>query len=219
MWYKVKRILVGTQQVRPVWKPWSNTIAYFPFENDQLDHSWNWLTINNTLNKETIGYSLTQAMSNTAVINSTFVKFLWCWYIVNSISNTSLPLGILWPVNLGSSIYYAWSKNSSQRNKILTYQWSNWTVVWNTEWMSYNNWHYLAFSFYNWVLYVCRDWVVSVQYNGTPYQYSDNNFVLMQKWSWINFKVTYSNLIAESEWWSSENMTSYYNQTKSNYWL
>ena len=30
MWYKVNKIYVGTQQVRPVWKPWSNTIAYYP---------------------------------------------------------------------------------------------------------------------------------------------------------------------------------------------
>lgn len=201
------------------WSPNANTIAYFPFEEDQLDHSWNWLTINNTLTKETIGYSLTQAMSNTFVANSTFIKFVWCWYIVNSINSSSYALGILWTTNLGGSVYYAWNPTSSQRNKILTYQWSNFSVVWNTDWMSYYNWHYLAFSFYNWVLYVCKDWVVTVQYNWTPYDYWDCNIGLMQKWSWVNFKITYSNLIAESEWWSEEEIVNYYNKTKSTYWL
>lgn len=201
------------------WTPWKNTIAYFPFENDQLDHSWNWLTINNTLNKETIGYSLTQDMSNTHVANSTFIKFVWCWYIVNSINNNSYPVGILWTNNLGASVYYIWNGYSSQRNKILTYQWSDFTVVWSTEWMSYYNWHYLAFSFYNWVLYVCKDWVVTVQYKWTPDPYSGCNIGLMQKWSWVNFKVTYSNLIVESEWWTQQQITAYYNQTKSLYWI
>ena len=41
MWYKVNKIRVGTQQVRPSWwTPWSNTLFYLPLESDTTDHSW-----------------------------------------------------------------------------------------------------------------------------------------------------------------------------------
>ena len=39
--------------------PWANTIAYFPFKDDILDHSWNGTSLTNTqyFSKDTIGYN------------------------------------------------------------------------------------------------------------------------------------------------------------------
>jgi hypothetical protein len=47
MWYKLKRIMMRPngveKQVRPTsgWKPWANTIAYYPLEINTNDYSWN----------------------------------------------------------------------------------------------------------------------------------------------------------------------------------
>lgn len=58
MGYKIKRILVWTQQVRPdTWKPWANTIAYW-----ELNGNWNdtknnyWVTTYTTTNYDATWY-------------------------------------------------------------------------------------------------------------------------------------------------------------------
>ena len=50
MWYKINKIRVGTQQVRPdTWTPWPNTLWYWTFDdmnaNQITDVSWNWNNI------------------------------------------------------------------------------------------------------------------------------------------------------------------------------
>lgn len=50
MWYKLKRIMIRPQgverQIRPSgwwgWQPWANTLAYYQFNDDLTDSSWNW---------------------------------------------------------------------------------------------------------------------------------------------------------------------------------
>ena len=42
MGYKLQKIYVWSQQVRPSgWQPWANTLAWYPLETDTKDYSWN----------------------------------------------------------------------------------------------------------------------------------------------------------------------------------
>ena len=59
------------------WKPWANTIAYFPFENDTADHSGNGVTLTTTSTpiQQSIGYKFTWQTS----ISSNQVKTVSVW--------------------------------------------------------------------------------------------------------------------------------------------
>ena len=199
-----------------IWEVNANTLAYFPFTEDQLDHSGNWNTINKTLTKETIGYSTSNSGGNCGCNTITSnINFFWAWYKINSI-NTSTIVWMLSINHLWGTVYRPWHSSSSIRGKIQTYSWSGFTVVWETSWMSTSWWHYLAYSYYNGTLYLCKDGEVSSYYTWTLYDYW-TSITLCQFGGWASANITFSEVIAESAWWDTEKMVDYYNRTKWNY--
>ena len=223
MWYKVKRILVGTNQVRPYrYNPWSNTVAYYPLTSSTTvnDLSWNSRTLTNSWSVtfwtykwvDCAYFSWSNYLYNSSVYsnqNAITVSW-WMYFIANSqYSDNVFRWGNnLWPwvdrTNNNNfrcspwlSAYIAISSDTTWRHYAFTYSWwSTWTL-----------------KFYvNWVLI----WTYS---SATP-----------PSSSWIAISRSYNNNEGYFKWWQSniivENkvrtdteVLNYYNKSKSNYWL
>ena len=208
-----------------VWSPWSNTIAYFPFVSDTLDHSWNWtsLSINNcTFVKDTsnvTGYKFTYWSSwdsNIYFINSN-VQFLCFWFKINSIN--SWYNSTLWYIRSHWISYWPAHYESDIRNKIVVFTNSSYTRWAITDWFTYNAWHNIALWYDGTKLKVGKDWVLSDFYTGSWYNFGDNKIFIVWSSNSAQQITTVSEVIAESACWSASDYLNYYNLTKSNYWL
>lgn len=206
------------------WIPWSNTIAYFPFKDDVLDHSWNWNVLSNTqyLSKQSLWYKWQFSQWQTWLwINAVFTnsqwnaKFISVWYKVDSAS---------WNSNLLSIWKYwsAWYNPSHWRSdlswKIAIFTNSSWTIGASTNWMSFNARHHLTI-WYDWSkVLISKDWVQTTLYNWSWYNFW-NDIVIVWWWNNTNMVAYVSNFICESVCWTAQEVQDYYNNTKSLYWI
>lgn len=209
MGYKIKRILAGTQQVRPSgWTPWSNTLAYFPLQWDWLDKVWSF-TLDNTGTQQTLWRRFTSASQlNTGV---TWVKTLSWWVKIASASGSSWwqcwILASYWNyvcyLSAGEwKYFYAWVSNrgyTSSSVDIIDNKWhhvvitNNWTnIIWYVDWVAYNL--------------------------NTPSLTSLSKYLVFKSTN-NTIDVTLSEVIYENKQRTSQEVADYYNKTKSKYWL
>lgn len=205
--------------------PWANTILYFPFENDADDHSWNWYSLDVSGTQETIGRTF-----NTYVYlnkSSEWTKFISCWIkILNrgswySSSADWALFAISWPDwYMCYRIYdYYWSTDAityTYRVSSSTQDAAKVTVnstIW--EWV-YLCWYYdsnvWSVGFINWQKYI-----ISTQTPRTWWEPTRDGFFL-NKWT-TKASITLSDVIAESVIWTDQQITDYFNATKSKYWV
>ena len=212
--FEVKNIYIGEYG----WKPWENTIAYFPFETDQLDATGNYtLTANWT--QQTIGYKF-NVQCGVTWWEIPWINFIGMWYNTHNEK-------LYWNYDICACAkhwyiaYNPWHSQSNVQNKIVVFSTSSFTLAASASWMSFDNRHYQAWS-YDWSkILLCQDWVVTTFYNGSGYDFW-NAFTLNNYWNWWDSSLqwtTFSNVIIENTGWTSQKMIDYYNQTKSNYWL
>ena len=192
--------------------PWANTIAYFPFENDQLDSVWT-VTINATGTKETIGYRF-DITTNGTTTNLTTARFVNFWVKFGNIKSSWWPDYVDQAVTLGSGeITYNYSHTLSDFHKTISYQswvstWGHSTAIPTTSWVWYN----FAYGYDGTKIVGYLNWTKVAEI--TTSIYNTNNRKI---WSYID--ETLSNLIYETTPRTDQEVTDYYNQTKSNYWL
>lgn len=227
---KVKRIMLWDKQVRPTWyTPWSNTIAYYKFDWNLNDSSWN--SRNLSMSAWTFSYSAltswakyVQTNKNAYSTEISDLPFSQSAYTVsfrlsyaNWISNTEWCTVIeMWDSsNILRPVLY-WASTST-----------NTFTVMNTG-LSYtpsvsNSWHYYAITLdgSNTKLYV--DWVLKWTAS-LPWITASTVYFRLNTPKWVtNTKMTSENklseLIFENQTWNLDDVLNYYNQTKSNYWL
>jgi len=202
------------------WKPWSNTVAYFPFVDDALDHSWNWTVLTYwTATKQNLWYSVTQ---RAWFLNSNVKTVLW-WV---KISSTTYPydMFVMWNDNAGAA-YYFYHVQSNFNQKFLCFYNSSYNASTASYTMDLNKWYLIGTTIDTENNKVCwyANWQKVFEYNWTWYNFgSDINFFHEQRdwWWWYWSNVCYlSECIAESKARTDSEFADYYNQTKSNYWL
>lgn len=217
MWYKVKKIYQWSNLVRPKWKPWPNTIAYYPLEKNFNDYSWNWynLTVSNAtitnLNWVSCGlYSNGRAYNATPTVWSTRTLVAWFY------NQTSWIL--VWTGATQSWYYAIMMSNNWDKIQISDF----YTTGYSSSSISSNSWH-LWVAIADWAnMYIYVDWVLANSWThsntlsstwvsawGKPFtnQYTDY-------FSWY-----LSNVILENKARTAQEISNYYNQTKSKYWL
>jgi len=241
MWYKVKRIMVWQnwqeKQVRPYrFNPWSNTLLYLPLESDTNDHSWNSYTITKswTITKSDIGYQFgsngrsylsTPSLSLDGITDLT-VCF---WQYVTTVPSKShiMVSKYIWYNSSPWVCFNFWMYNHNP--------WWFWHkmlfMIWNTsdtlkEYYSTNDplwwWKLITGTLSSWTMKSYINWTIDGSVSSvwtfkkvsTPiyiwaYQATNNEYLVWKL----------SNVIIESKARTSEEISNYYNQTKSNYWL
>lgn len=210
------------------WLPWSNTVWYYPLTATSTvnDMSWN----NNTLtnNGSVTFWTNAWVSSGSFTWASTYLslgKALFTW-------NSSFTVSI-WFYNVPNSSYLVnmiwWVGNNSQQNWIVFYKNDDWKIMYWYWWTNQstwvncptNSWHLLTVT-YNWTsIKTYLDWTLintgSVSLNLTNTRTvigASLNTTPTSKWCWY-----LSEAIFENRVWTAEQVTWYYNQTKSLYWI
>lgn len=240
---EVSAVFVWDTQVRPSgWKPWANTIAYWKLETDGADYSWNGYNL--TLNWITFqtSWNLKYAEVTTAGQNSyqpwVFTQAnVWTGdFCLNFWFNPVNPWSKLPVMFLDSpdihpypwvNIFFDPNNIAGMWDGIIFRLGSNGEHTSTTTASSlYNWWHNVVYTRLNWVCSAYIDWVSTI----TPY--SDNTNISQLWWYsayviWWNGSsqtrwntwAKFSNMICEKAWWTAQEVSAYYNQTKSTYWL
>ena len=231
-WYKIKKVRIWVnwveKQIYPAgWKPWSNTVAYYKFDWNLNDSSWNSRNL------------------SMATWSFTYWTESWWWKYVltnkSAYSNTiSMPLSANWTVS-----FYACSPQSVTNDYSCTFfdfQWQNWWWIQlrpeNPNWII-TFWSTSASNpIWNWDYYtvtssnsatktVYKNWVNIGTYQGSEATTSNLMFRLnsvMYRWDGRNYEkhstiIKLWELIVEWTTRTTQEIQDYYNQTKSNYWL
>lgn len=218
------------------WKPWANTIAYYKFEWDAKDYSWNWhdLTASwnvsyTTLNWRQVVYMQgSSSWNSTKLVTATFTTSanvpatfsIWCRTNANG---WSIPNGYqLLIYYLQSSPYYrqwiytSWGNNRDY--KIGTNQNLQSTWVYPDIWD--NTFHLVTATFttsnmklyIDWTLKYTWTWTSALSYNWKILVWSNDD-----SYYWFNWYIW--DTIIENIAWDDAAIANYYNQTKANYWL
>jgi hypothetical protein len=240
-WYKIKRILVWQwwqeKQVYPAgWKPWANTVAYYPLTSNFNDASWNSRNLTNTnVSTTTLSWVLCAYFngSNSYLTYSWFALWntartinLWLNYIrPNSSSDRLWIIHIANPsANTQASLYWSLWSQIKTSTTICTADWYNSSAESQTATIS-------SWLWYN--LVITQEWTTVKLYLNWDLKFTISSYPNQQAApSWrrlwascrsidINqyFKWYLSSVILENKVWSTDDIANYYNQTKSNYWL
>lgn len=209
------------------WTPWENTIAYYPLTSSTTtsDMSWNSRTLTNnwttfwTYQWVDCAY-LTASKKYLATPTLTWSDIktisVWAYWNWTFYPNTSTyaVLFTYWVLNSNTKIYiydksdgklyfeYDWT-NYKISTPYVSGAWYNLVITIGTDTKMYINWNYI-WSCNNWTP---TNWVLCFWTFTWNTQSTDTYY-----W-WI------SKLILESSIWSATDVSNYYNQTKSNYWL
>jgi hypothetical protein len=219
------------------WQPWANTLAYYPLETDTNDYSWNgrnmtnsWITFSDgvwVFNGSSMA-TVTGSGWNINKPNMTIQARFKCNY---STTNKSYTIVSRWEnsPSSNSNVCYMMALNYSSGTTYIM----SWFAKWSDT--SYNPW-YFAHSISKNVWYlmtlVNENWNSQKLYlNGT--QIASSNVITQQNINSIPLVIwntyyrsnqTYfvgnvSNVILEDKARTAQEISDYYNLTKTNYWL
>ena len=238
---KIKKVYLGRKQIYPDWwSPGENTIAYYPLETNANDYSWNnyHATTNNVIFTETwnlkyaevswVSWSNRWYCSIPAVFTNQNVG-TWDFTVsmrVYPVTTSNYPMAF-WDSN-NNPPYYWINIFLNENGKILfrlnrnTQKYSTSTyssLIWS--------WHHIVYTRIEWT---CIAYIDSIQ-EVTPYtdttNISQSNWTAYFLWrqgtlqpqgrntNWAKF----SKIICEKVWWTAQEISNYFNQTKWNYWL
>jgi len=227
---EIKKIVVfpdgvTEKQIRPVWwKPWVNTIAYYPLNSTYTnkDQSWNnrngtttWtLTYSDNYCQFTSGNYIsiptsipygTNPFTLSIWFNSPNVSWHQNWFY-NQFHSRTNDSAIWLFVNAGQLGF--WSKWNNDRNNITS--------------ISANTW-YNAIITYNWSTLTCYVNWIQVGTKTRTISTTTPNYSWIGRWSELNGTVyciaKLSNYIIENTVRTAQEVANYYNLTKWNYWL
>ena len=220
------------------WQPNENTLAYYPLDWDLNDYSWNnrnltasWTPIYTTLGERQVAsYNGTWEWTYT---NNALLKWMPAFtYVVwiNPSQITSWTTGTETNWNMVMTItedsnYSAFDKTLAlwETNKATSYVYYNGQKKSIQSWVSTNAWQMLASVFDGTTLKTYVNTTNnSISCWGSYTGYSNATLVVGAKINSGYLKSYYwlmSNVIIEDKAWTAEEITDYYNYTKSNYWI
>jgi hypothetical protein len=216
------------KQVRPTWwQPWANTVAYFPFKNDTLDTQWNLTLTYNQIQQDTVGYKVTGWVRTSYTWHT--VNYVGGWYNIQQLQTTwSWKCVALNCVDNPAMWNYPVHTNNTPLNqKFYVFKNSSFSLATVSAPISNEVWHHVAISYVQSEnkTYGYLDWTQYLIYSGKWYNFWDNSIIFGSwnnnntdtiSWDWI---CLVSDVIFESQWWTAQDVSDYYNLTKSNYWL
>ena len=219
------------------WKPWVNTLIYYPLTSDLVDVMWNWNTGTATWNVTFNANPWSTTWCYVQWQNNIYVTGLSLW--VNGKSTVTLNYWANF-VSLKEYAALVWhngnydnqepTKLISERGfQFLWCKWSNWNCYTDAENIPLNSWyHNFGFAIDNWTIKMYIDGQ-KVSFKSWLYSY---NIWTVQNWTselqlgywwtyWTSRTSTWyvRDYIVETIAWSEDDFLNYYNQTKKKFWL
>lgn len=227
---EVSAVFVWDTQVRPSgWKPWANTIAYRPLENDTNDATWTFTTSTSTWITYTTVWWVTSAHGarNCEVIvtpwniitTSLTGQTISLWYYVATqttsyrrylVTFSSKWYNCSWVCLKDGKIQYSEGVSWYWTSSIIANAWTNVIITWDSN---------ARKMYINWTLVYTWSWSSSPRWN-RPNNY-DNVQYIMSPWANYNESIEWNmkDLIFEKVARTAQEISDYYNQTKSKYGL
>ncbi len=226
-------VLPGPEHPRT---PWANTLAYYPLKENGNDASWKW----NNLTAQNITYStlwwvttaifawtntngFSWAVANIPQGNSDMTISLWCY-----LDNSSIPSGNYidwtlwryWTAGYNNMRALAWFTGWINGNVISQY-WTNSSRLWDTKTQAWTN-IIVTYSSSTFTLYQdgVSKWTwsynISTSWNTLRIwwltAWASGSYIYAWKW-WIR------DFIIEDKARTADEISTYYNKSKSDYWL
>jgi hypothetical protein len=218
------------------WKPWANTLAYRPLESNANDIVWgyNWTSISwisyDTLSSWKKVAKITSSTSNIS-ISWSIAWIIWSWdYTISYwIYMTWTVLSEIW------LMFWVWTDSSPwewpQIYLDTEWRWSAWALRFSTQYWNWvssssknllNKWHYITFTRESWACKWYIDWVLEWSFTSSTAFSSWNTWFLFARWTshqCLASNSMGSEFILENKARTAQEISDYYNLTKSNYWL
>jgi hypothetical protein len=211
-----------TYPVEKKWKPWANTYIYYPFTSNLVDQMWNGntgtMTWTCTFDSST-GIHVTWRSGNYVTWLSNWInnRNLFTWNVWVKAETTTQASYLIWKATAYASTQAQWVNVYSDIQI--------WICVGNTFyqwWVTQDQkWHNMCLVEENNTTKIYIDWnLISTQSWWTV-----NNVSEMQLWWWWQYGTSRAcdgyikDYIVETIAWTADEVSAYYNQTKSNYWL
>lgn len=200
------------------WKPWPNTIAYYPLVTDGKEWSWkSWIDMTATWLSFSDGFAVLDGNQRPTVPDLTWYKTVSIWY--NQGNNNSGM--IIWKnVNRfvqiydpTSIVYIAWTSRVSTTTNATK---ENWHLLTITQSVANNSWASVSWT------------NIKVYMDGTLIQTHSNVYmdftIYWVWWTWQNdapysFHWKMSKLVIDADEWTLADHEDFYNKTKSDYGL
>ena len=220
-WWVTGVVLAPTTELKNayigewIWKPWANTLAYYPFSSNATDQTgnttlgWSWV-------QDGLGYRPSNGGALQAQ-SSDILRYTNLWLKVNSFSGSIVGMwtNVDEQGNSAAGGYYIRHNNSTYKQKM--YVWvGNDFLLWAstsrnpTAWVWYNvSW---GRDGDKWIFSV--NGVVTTLYNQNTGWSINEHTAFFDTWDYV-----ISKLIVENTVRSDSKITDYYNQTKSDYGL
>ena len=223
---KIKKIYVWDNLVRPKWEPWANTLAYYKFENNLDDSSWNSHTLTNSW---AISYD-----NKSVVLASN--AYLYC----NNFSDTfnhdrTISVWIYVTSRAGDNSIYFSKWTWAIRQQLMGWVTKTWysgmwfygeDINWTTA-TSLNTWYNIISTYnystrkYNNYVNAVNDvtWTLSAQYS-LPAWNTFNIWAIANSTGNTNYRVYWklTEYIIEKKEWTQTDVTNYFNLTKWRFW-
>lgn len=197
------------------WKPWVNTVFYFPFHSDILDVTWNY-----TWNSWACSFSNNMATVTTELRKNS-----------SRFSSHTTPYTILAWVKMttGNENWFMFKTDGSYNPSLaITSRYTGGTAAMAWLWVSlYHSWWYYRWQVWaTWqihhVAWVGESSGLKVYIDGVYFNTISYSTVTGgSSWDGMGARVwsTFWDVILENVARTATEISDYYNQTKSNYWL
>lgn len=199
--------------------PWVNTVFYFPFEEDADDYSGNWQVLTTPWVQQAIGRQFTWKVTMNKATYWIFASFWvkvdqwWSWW--SSVFNQVC----LWQIRWSMNYQIKYTGDSSSDNKIFYwYTRDTWFTRINVG-AELWQWTHIVLcpSTTQWFCYI--NWEKHTMASEAPYNYQDSSVNFLDFNTTTPWTVTLSDVIVENRTWSDEEILTYFNETKSKYWV
>jgi hypothetical protein len=190
------------------WKPWANTVMYYPFKDDQLDKVWN-SSLSVTWTKQSLWYNFAKSwemLVNNPPTNCCFVSF---WIKRNA---------SMWTYNQSPSTYiwrclYNFSHQSSSHSKRFEFNVTGNTGMTSSIQNTITWTRYYIAMWYDWTTVRCYLNSVKV------WEQNSNSCYNINMRLWYDIDMDISEYIWESVCWADAEITQYFNSMKDKYWI
>lgn len=214
------------------WKPWTNTVLYLPLESNCNDYSWNWY--NWTWNSAS--YTTSWTTKNVAYFNGSYID-LSTFRITED--NTTINVWVkststntwqeIFDANASGSttsttyFWYNWPWNvSNQYGMQHAVPWWNYSIAYTSWWPFQNVWKNICVVMNTSWIKIYMNWILQSASSNISWRmvWTPNASIWWRKnWNTNFFRWYISEFIWENKVWTDTEISNYYNQTKSNYWL